>query len=337
VFVTSYDFLSSSNRVASADARLRLNQNWFASGQATASRTTALDGTETSGPAYDAQLSYNSRRASYFLSYSDRSPGFRATLGFIPRVDVRQAFQFARYTWFANRGTLVSLGPSLHALADWDYRGTMQDWDLSPGFGVELAGQTSFNAGYSETMERVAEIDFRRHATSISFDTEWLTWLSLNGSYRTGTGINYFPPSGVTPFVADSRRGSAGATVRPSPSLRLQTTYLYSRLADVFVNHIVRSRADYQFTRELSVRAIVDHSAVRPNEAVVTLERTKDLRADVLVTYLVNPWTAIYVGYTDAYENLAVEAAGDALRRTGRPTFSTGRQFFVKASYLIRR
>jgi hypothetical protein len=39
----------------------------------------------------------------------------------------------------------------------------------------------------------------------------------------------------------------------------------------------------------------------------VALPRTKAFRTDALVTYLVNPWTAIYVGFTDAYENLDVD------------------------------
>ena len=67
------------------------------------------------------------------------------------------------------------------------------------------------------------------------------------------------------------------------------------------------------------------------------LERTKSLKADFLVTYLLNPGTALYIGYTDGYENLDIVGAEPRiLRRTATATTSTGRQFFVKLSYLWR-
>lgn len=57
----------------------------------------------------------------------------------------------------------------------------------------------------------------------------------------------------------------------------------------------------------------------------------------MLVSYLVNPWTAVHLGYTDGYENLElVRGPVDLLRRTRTPTHSTGRQFFLKTSYLLR-
>jgi hypothetical protein len=336
VLITSRDLLASSNRVASMDLRLRLNQNWFFSGQATASRTTTLDGSTLAGPAYDAAVSYNSRQTSYSLSYEDISPGFRAAVGFVPRTDIRRVTQFARRRWFVNRGAFVSHGPWVHGMAVWEHGGTQQDWDVTQGFDVELKGQTYIGASHSRSMERFAGIRFRRHSTRLSVNTAWLSWLALNASYRHGTGINFFPPPGVAPFVAASDAASAGATFRPSGQLRVQGTWLYTRLSQVFDNHLMRARADYQFTRALSLRAILDYDAVRPDESLIRLRRTKRLRADALVTYLVNPWTAVYVGYTDAYENLELDPAG-GLRRTGAPAFSVGRQFFVKAGYLIQR
>jgi hypothetical protein len=351
VIVTSHDFNSASNRVASADLRLRLSQNWYFTGQATASRTTTIDGAERSGPAYNAELWYGSRRFRYSIEYIDRSPGFRTSLGFIPRVDMRQAGQFVRYTWFPGRRGLVSLGPSVNALANWDHRGVLQDWEVAPQFQVELKGQTGIGLGHSESMERFEGVEFRQQSTGLSFSTEWFRWLAAHASYRYGTRINYFPASGLDPFLASNRRGGVGLTIRPSSRVRLTETYLYSRLAsqggvaqvqrtaggDIFGNHILRSRVDYQFNRELSLRAILDSNAVLPNASLVALDRTKQFKADILLTYLVNPWSAIYVGYTDTYENLALDGPGDDLRRTGGPTFSTGRQFFVKVSYLLRQ
>ena len=71
------------------------------------------------------------------------------------------------------------------------------------------------------------------------------------------------------------------------------------------------------------------------DSSLVALARTKHVSADVLFTYLVHPGTAIYVGYADGYDSIALDAASGivAIRN---PTTSTGRQFFVKTSYLFR-
>ena len=133
--------------------------------------------------------------------------------------------------------------------------------------------------------------------------------------------------------------------------MRFEQTYIYDRLGTrtdrvqpgvsqgiaIFNNHILRSKLNYQFSRALSLRAIVDYNAVLPNTELVGLERTKRLTGDVLVTYLLNPGTALYVGYTDRFENLTLDRTVPAsLRRTATPTTGVGRQFFVKMSYLFR-
>ncbi|HVQ40227.1 MAG TPA: hypothetical protein VMS31_21985 [Pyrinomonadaceae bacterium] len=102
----------------------------------------------------------------------------------------------------------------------------------------------------------------------------------------------------------------------------------------IFNNHILRSKINYQFTRKLSLRFILDYYAVLPNESLIALERTKRFTPDILLTYLVNPGTALYIGYTDRYENLLINPG--VFRRTGSPITPTDRQFFVKMSYLLR-
>jgi hypothetical protein len=140
-------------------------------------------------------------------------------------------------------------------------------------------------------------------------------------------------------------------TLRPTPRFRFDQAYIYSRLttgnnpglpggasgANVFENPILRWKLNYQFTRALSLRAIVDYEAVLPNPSLVDLEKEKRFAADVLLTYLVNPGTAVHVGYTDNYENLYLPpTSGAGLRRVNSPFHSTGRQFFFKVSYLWR-
>lgn len=154
---------------------------------------------------------------------------------------------------------------------------------------------------------------------------------------------NYSPAPGLRPFAGDSVDGSAGFTLHATTRLKLEPSYLYSRLRDrdsaasVFHNHLARWKLNYQFTRRLSLRAILDYEGLLPNASLVDEERAKGISGDMLFTHLVNPGTALYVGYTGRYDNLALEGLREPmLRRTGFPGTPTGRQFFVKWSHLLR-
>ncbi len=51
---------------------------------------------------------------------------------------------------------------------------------------------------------------------------------------------------------------------------------------------------------------------------------------------MVNPGTALYVGYTDIYDNWRLDPAlPPSFLRTDFPGLNTGRLFFVKLSYLF--
>jgi hypothetical protein len=166
--------------------------------------------------------------------------------------------------------------------------------------------------------------------------------LSIEAAHGRAATVNYVPAAGLAPFSASSIAADAGFTLRPAPRIRFGQKYLYSRLETrqgtrIFSNHIFRSKLNCQFTRPLSVRAILDYNAALPNEQLVALTHAKRLTADILVTYLVNPGTALYAGYTDLYENLDVgRIVPSVLTRTAGLSTSTGRQFFVKLSYLFR-
>ena len=105
-------------------------------------------------------------------------------------------------------------------------------------------------------------------------------------------------------------------------------------------NHIIRSKWNYQFTRNLSARVILQYNAVLSNPSLSSLSRTKSFNTDFLITYLVHPGTAIYVGYNgdlaNLDRNLAVDPVTGAIVTTPNGYINDSRQFFVKASYLYR-
>ncbi|MCL4523360.1 MAG: carbohydrate binding family 9 domain-containing protein [Acidobacteria bacterium] len=354
VFFSSRDFSSCSNRVVSLDTRIKLNPNWVLAGQIYRSFTRRVDGSHRTGPGAFLDLTHRGRHFTYAGRYQDRSPDFRAHLGFVSRVDVRFTEQFLGYYWRPEGKLVQYYGPTVDVVINGNRAGDIQDWVVDASFDVGLRGQTYFSLRRNEAFELFQGRGFRKHISSASASTGWLKWLAVSGQMQIGAGVNYFPGSSLPSFLADSRTARFGLTLRPMPRFRVDETYIYSRLATregstpagfapatpIFNNHILRSKVNYQFTRELSLRAILDYNSVLPNAQLVALGRTKALKADLLLTYLINPGTALYIGYSDLYQNLEIDSVSAAplrtLRTTGSPSTSTGRQFFVKLSYLFR-
>jgi len=103
---------------------------------------------------------------------------------------------------------------------------------------------------------------------------------------------------------------------------------------------------NYQFTRSISARAIVEYDTTLANAAETTIARKKQIGTQALFTWLPHPGTAIYVGYNNDLQNLdrslcnrLPDGACDP-NNTSPPRsndwLNDGRQFFIKASYLLR-
>jgi hypothetical protein len=65
------------------------------------------------------------------------------------------------------------------------------------------------------------------------------------------------------------------------------------------------------------------------------LPTSRQFNADFLLTYLVHPGTAIYVGYNSDLQNLSV-APRVGVFHTAEGYINDSRQFFVKVSYQFR-
>ena len=341
MFFSDRQFGSSFNRVYSVDWRLKLNNNWSVKAQAIRSYDRALDGTRSVGSGLTAEGVYSDRHLTYSGSYTDFTPGFRTPLGFIQRVDIRQEAQYVSYMWRPEHGPVTSFGPTLNQSLIFDHTGRLTDWSGGAQFDVSFRGPIRLSAYRYETYEYYLGQGFHKAVSEVSYYMAWRKWLDLYGSYAEGDAVNYSPASGIQPFLARSDAASFGATIH-LPRLRLEQYYLFSRLGGgstpggltVFNNHITRSKLNYQFSRALSLRAIVDYYAQLPNESLVQQIHLKQVTTDLLLTYLIHPGTAAYIGYTNSFQNLLPDPLNPPnLVSGGPPTFQTDRLLFVKFSY----
>jgi hypothetical protein len=152
--------------------------------------------------------------------------------------------------------------------------------------------------------------------------------------------------------------------MRPSARFRIDETGIYYRLSTrdrstpagfspgqaIFNNYLLRTKVIYQFSKELSLRVIVDYDATLANTRLLNLQTnlggyaggpippSKQFPTDILLTYLLHPGTAIYVGYNTGLSNLALEqtVATPSVIYQPNPTNRNAQLFFVKLSYLFR-
>jgi len=368
---TDREFAGTYNRVGGIDAHLKLRKNWWLTGEAVTSETTIPGSPRTAGPAYNAQLRYDSRTFYSNMQFNDLSPGFNTLAGYIEtdavdrpvyvgrtitqpplRINMRGVSEVAMYRFRPEHKYLVSWGPTVFVNPLWDHSGNRLDMYQDYTMSWEFKGQTAFETYWQQDEEMLRPQDFQglpqnavysHHRDGLYFETSLISQVSFKADYSQGALININPPAGQLPLLSNVNLASVGLVLRPGKHLRIQNTYLLERLTDratgasVFNNHIIYSEWVYQFNQRYSIRVIPQYTAVLANPAFSSLSTTKNFNGDFLFTYLVNPFTALYVGYNGNMDNLQLlqSMGGNAILRTPG-LYQDGHQFFVKLAYLLK-
>jgi len=224
--------------------------------------------------------------------------------------------------------------------------------EISPRMEVSWSGDSQFRFGFSKVRERLrpkdfpgltANRDFHQEAWEMSISTNSLTKFGFGLEVESGTAINLVPTVGSEPELADMTSASLDMLWRPMDRLRVDTTYLFTELEDrggagkIFDNKIFRSRWNYQFTKELSLRVIAQQEETNPTTQLTRLDNEKTRNFDILMRYVLNPWSALYVGYNTNSSNFQLidTEEGTEFVRTD-DLARDGEQFFVKFSYMLQ-
>jgi hypothetical protein len=341
----------------------------------------AGNGNYYAGPADKLHLKRDGLHLVYEGIYDDISPGFVTVPGFVNRVDIRELYQEMDYRFKPKKGWIVDWGPTVKQRYVFDHEGNRLDTYYNPYLGISGRGQTTIILlPYEELRERLRPQDFlflglsanqkqdyHEHLSGASFQTGYFSKVTIGANYYWGDGVNFVPAGIAAPqsLLARLDEGQATLTFRPVKPLKIENTYLFERLRataneyrfalaeapagipigkGIFDNHIVRSKWNWQFTPQLSLRVILQYNSVLANTPGATfypytyLPTEKQFNADVLLTYLVHPGTAIYVGYNSDLQNLDHSLMQDPLAGlfTSKGYINDSRQFFVKVSYQFR-
>ena len=345
--------VTDNNRVGAVDGHFQMGEHFNTEFQVAESSTDFADGTHQAGPSSQAYAEYSTRAVEYNVLYQDTSAGFLTETGFFRRPDIRRESHFFSYkdyheTW------LTWWGPQLFHVAAWDHTGNLLEYDWEPGFAFTFKANTDFGIVHGFQTEKLRPQDFGPPVTSDLYfnkgywygwlDTTYFKWFAIHANMQLGKAINFEPPALQLPFLSNETNVNLQVTLRPFGNLTVDNTYILERLRDratglsILNFNVIRSKFNYQFTKELSVRTIFQYSSTIANPLLSSLENGKQFNADFLITYLLHPGTAVYVGYNSDLQNLDRLAIYNhtGLFRTRNSFLEDGRQFFVKLSYQFR-
>jgi Domain of unknown function (DUF5916) len=341
------------NRVGGADARIKLNPNWIATAQGVLSSTRTAT-SYLAGPSLHAAVARSGRQFNYQAVYDDTAAGFVTETGFFRRPNYRGIDQTCSWKFYPNSHTLLSHGPQVEVLRAWDHQGLSVNTDQTVSYRFDLPRTTWIiaAAGYGtqglspdEYPSLVSNKQFSNAHYRIQYNSDVIPWLGIYVMSYVSRQVNFVSPAAVPPQSLNQFDSYVGLWWRPTKSIKIVQTYLYSRgfepISDqvAITNHISRTSFNWQFTPALSLRLIGEYSSLLPSSTLTTLKPTKSFNADFLLTYLVHPGTAVYLGYNSNLQNLTPNLALDpdgSLARTRNSFINDGKQFFMKVSYTFR-
>ncbi len=359
------------NRVLAGDARFLFGGRYTLTTQFAGSWTSTTSGPARLQPLVMAQLARSGRNFGWQVKFDDVSPGFRTQSGFIPRVGDTQTFGNVRYTHFGAPGSVlerVSSTLQIDAFFDHD-----EFWGGGTPFEAEVQLMPTFTFRGNRNITVILRDGFFRFLPEsyASYEVQGaagnpapftipndLTHMKaiavmprarINNAIRINGSIFYRE----VPIFIEAARGlelmvRPDITVRPTSSLQLQVSHTFSRLwrqrddTEFSTVQISRLRAQYQFTKGLLARAVIqfnleDRSALCDpttelpiviDGSLVGRREKGDFQGEFLLQYEPSPGTIFFVGYT------RLESGERSYRLSRMEPTEDG--LFVKLSYLFR-
>jgi hypothetical protein len=304
------------------------------------------------------------RRFEWVTQYQDITPGFRTDTGFLRRNDIRRLNDFFHFYFRPEGKHLVFWGPEIGAEQIIDHTNTEVEYNFNGDIAFVFKRNTVFAPIIGVQSDTLRPQDFfglpanRKFVEDFAgfvFRTSPIRQFTLNAQVLRQGAVNIVVPDGQLPNEGDNTSINLVNSFKPISQLQIDNTYILDRIVhnsigrSVYNNHIIRSKWNYQFTKEFSLRFITQYNGLLANPTYSSLTTTKNLNFDVLFTYLLHPGTALYVGYNSNLENVLpglcvqlpttneCDPNGNGLVHVNGPLRNDGRVFFVKFSYLFRR
>ncbi len=295
--------------------------------------TAAFDGENFWGNAFIALLDYDARNAFFSGRVSQMSETFRTENGRERQNNRQQASIMAVYAFRFDEGIIQHIEPEIFIARIWNTGCKPKDEWVMLECDVQLReAQTKF---YGSAMASGENYRGKQ------YDEIWNVYLGGHTfpSHMVGFGVsgNYGHRIARDDEVMGMETHFNGwLDLRPIKRMLMENSYTFvqSRHADssriLFKGFLVRSRTNLQFTKELSLRLVVEYN-----------DFSETWNFDPLLTYRLSPFSLLYVGTTYDYQRVyGLNADKNALVKDGDPSYDQvrlgARQFFMKLQYLFQ-
>ena len=259
-------------------------------------------------------------------SHTRIDPGFRADVGFISQVGYDKSVIGGGHNWYGEPGAAIS---KVQFYGDWDithrYDGLLLERELEAYVSIKGPRQSFLEIG---GLGRV------RYWNGTMLDEGQY---SISGEITPWSGVefNLYHRGGRQTDLVASRPGHL-TVWEPTVSLdigrgvHVQLDYTQQWMdrdgGTAFEAKLLDGRMSWQFDPRQRLRLSVQASDIRRDQALYTQdvdERTRDVAAQLLYSYKVNPRTALYAGYSQG-------GYADDLQES---FFNNTRSVFLKLSY----
>lgn len=285
-----------------------------------------LADTAPRGNAFFGHYNIGKRNWNANLQHTQIDPGFRADLGFITQVGFKRSLIGGGRTWFGQDGAKIS---RIWINGDWDITHRFDGQLLER----ELEGYLNINAA-RETYANIGGVTRVRFWNGQLFDETFMTAFAET-RVRPGLQLGTFIRVGDQLDLAASRVGRIRQwdpylTMDIGRGINLNLNYSQQRLerdgGTAFDARLVDGRASWQLDPRQRLRLSVQASEVERNQALYTRpinRRTRDVAAQLLYSYKLNPRSALYAGYSHgAFADDRIDTL-----------FDNSRSVFLKLSY----
>lgn len=281
--------------------------------------TLAFDGESFTGTGLGLGLSQSGRHFRSTFNYTHLSPEFRAHAGFVNSNSQRNLFNNTSIVLYPKTPLIDELRLQHMGGLFYNWDGLQKDRFSMPSINMTLPGQTGVQVGYLWSVERFAGIQhtgIRRWEANIM--TSFSPAISSGFSLEKGRFIARFAQPA---FLGDGHQMDFYIRLNPISQFEIQPSIAWEELnnpytdEELFSVYILRTRMNYQFTREIFLRVITEYNNGNGNFDI-----------QPLLTYKINPFSVFYLGTNRLYSDWDGFSTTTKLR---------DRQYFLKAQYLF--
>ena len=298
--------------------------NWIESEETFLDKTVKLDGEEFKGSASYIRLSRDTEHWNTNIFYKGISPGFRADVGFVPRINRRLVSIYHGYEAFYDKKYLKEFSTSLRGDISYNYDNKLKAKNFDFNISIKTFEKIEIAYVYEYNLIRnYLNVDFKNYGISglgiIGFPTENLTFL-FEG--RIGKEIAF---NEDVPKIGRQENIFLSLSYKVGNNINLNSSINYSRLENldnkkaIYDGYISRLSLRYQFNNDLSLRLVSEYNKF--NDTFLF---------QPLLKWNPNPSTIFYIGgIQNSINNFDLEPEDFDPFRVNTS------QFFLKFQYLI--